>query len=304
MNLISSEDRDYVGYANNPPIVEWPGGARLAVSICVNYEEGSEQSIYFGDSRDEPLSEWGSALRLPEGERNRTAESFTEYGSRVGFWRLIELFDRYKIKVTFFACALALERNPSAAQTIVANGHEVCSHGYRWENHYGMSYEQERKRIQQAVESLVRTTGERPVGWYSREGLTSNTRSILSNEGFLYDSNSYADDVPYFVEAAGKPHLIMPYGGDANDIRYWLSPGFVTGEQFLSVLRASCDSLLEESQRVPRMMSVGLHLRISGRPSRIGAVQAFLQGVCSNPAVWVARRDEIARWWIDHQPTT
>jgi peptidoglycan/xylan/chitin deacetylase (PgdA/CDA1 family) len=304
MRLINSEERDYVGYSNNPPMVEWPGGARLAVSICVNYEEGSEQSIYFGDRNDEPLSEWGSTLHLPAGERNRTSESFTEYGSRVGFWRLIELFDRYNVKVTFFACAQALERNPAAAQAIVEHGHEVCSHGYRWENHYGMSHEEERQRIQEAVNSLVRTTGVRPVGWYSREGLTSNTRSILSDEDFLYDSNSYADDIPYFVEVAGRPHLIVPYSGDVNDIRYWLSPGFVTGEQYLSVLRASFDSLLAEAQRVPRIMSVGLHLRISGRPSRIGAVQGFLEHVSFNNAVWVTRRDEIARWWVDHVRTT
>lgn len=305
MTLIDGDARDFVGYAGSPPVVEWPGGARVAVSICVNYEEASEQSIYFGDSRDEALYEWGYSVPVPPGERNRTVESFTEYGSRVGFWRLLQLFDLFRIKVTFFACALALERNPAAAQAIVAHGHEVCSHGYRWENHYGMTYEQERERVRLAVESLTRTTGTRPIGWYLKDGFTSNTRSILVDEGFLYDSNSYADDLPYYVgvknrEDVIKTHLIVPYSGDINDIRYWLTPGFANGEQYLSALRDTVDVLLGESSLAPKMMSIGLHCRISGRPARSAAIHRFLDYLTTKPNVWLARRDSIARWWIDN----
>jgi peptidoglycan/xylan/chitin deacetylase (PgdA/CDA1 family) len=303
MPLIDSEDRDFVGYGSTPPEVEWPGGARLAVSICVNYEEGSEKSLYFGDAYDEPLSEWGGyGFPIPGGERNRTNESFTEYGSRVAFWRLIDLFGSHEVPVTFLACGVALERNPEAARAIPERGHEVCCHGYRWENHYGMTRGEEKKRIAAAIESLKRTTGVRPIGWYAREGLTANTRELLVDAGFVYDSNSYADDIPYYVGVRGKPHLIVPYSGDLNDVRYWISPGYAHADDYQAVLRDTFDWLSEESKRVPRMMSIGLHMRISGRPSRIVALQRFLDYIKEKQGVWVARRDEIARWWLQQAP--
>ena len=301
MNIPNGDDRDYVGYGATPPVVEWPRGCRLAISLCVNYEEGSEQSIYAGDPADDPLSEWGGYTSpIPQGERNRTIESFAEYGSRVGFWRLVNLFARYEVHATFFACALALERNPSAGTEISARGHEVCSHGYRWENHYGLTRDEERARIALAIESLEQITGVRPIGWYSRDGLTSNSRPLLVEAGFLYDSNSYADDLPYYVAVNDRPHLIVPYNGDLNDIRYWLTPGYSGAQDYFAALKTAVDWLVEEGRSLPRMMSVGLHLRISGRPSRIGAVERFLDYITGNPAIWIARRDEIARWWLDH----
>lgn len=303
MPLKNSEDRDYVGYGNNPPAVEWKGGKRVAVSICLNYEEGSEKSVHFGDEHDDPLSEWGGyAFPIPTKERNRTNESFTEYGSRVAFWRFLDLFDRYKVKITFFACGLALERNPEAARAIAERGHEVCSHGYRWENHYGMTREQERERIKLAVASLEKTTGQRPVGWFSRDGLTQNSRELLAEAGFIYDSNCYSDDIPYYVSVAGKPYLLLPYSGDLNDVRYWISPGYATGDDYFTMLRDTLDFLIRESDRVPRMMSPGLHMRISGRPGRIVAIERFLDYAATKDAVWVCRRDEIARWWLQHAP--
>lgn len=294
-------DRDFVGYAGNPPHVEWPDGARLALSIVVNYEEGSEQSIAFGDPADEPVGEWGN-FQLGPGVRNYTIESFTEYGSRVGMWRLFDLLDRHEAKATIFACAVALERNPLVASAIVERGHEVCSHGYRWEDHLGMTREEDRRRIAMAVESLERTTGVRPVGWFARNGLTMQTRELLVDAGFIYDSNAYNEDVPYFIAVGDREHLLLPYSSDTNDNRYWRPPGFVTPDMYFSYLRETLDCLLTEAQEVPKMMSVGLHARISGRPARSLAVHRFLTYAKSQPGVWIARRDEIARWWLDHRP--
>lgn len=296
-------ERDFVGYAGSPPAVEWPGGARLALSVVVNYEEGSEQSIAFGDPADEPQGEWGN-FALGTGVRNYTVESFTEYGSRAGVWRVLDVLERHDVKATFFACALALERNPPVARAIVERGHEVCSHGYRWEDHFGMSREEDLARIRQAVESFERTTGVRPVGWYARNGLTDQTRELLVQEGFLYDSNAYNEDVPYFIEVSGRRHLVLPYSADTNDTKYWRPPGFVTPHMFTAYLNDTLDCLLEEAERVPKMMSVGLHVRISGRPARSLALDRFLDYARSRPGVWFARRDEIARCWLEAAPDT
>lgn len=299
-----ADERDFVGYANNPPVVQWPNGSRVAVSICLNYEEGSEQSIALGDPRDETLGEWGGyfASVFPSGIRNRTNESMTEYGSRVGVWRLLDILESYQVKATFFASAMALERNRTVAGAVVDRGHEICSHGYRWEDHYGMSKEEERERIELALRSFKDTTGIRPVGWYSRNGLTEHTRGLLVEAGFLYDSNAYDDDLPYYVEVGNRPHLVIPYNGDLNDVHYWIPPGFATASDFFGAMKDSLDRLLAESAKVPKMMSIGLHMRISGRPSRAVAVERFLEYARSQPGVWFARRDEIARWWLANLP--
>lgn len=285
--------RDYVGYGAHPPVFDWPGGNRLAINLVVNYEEGSEYAYSHGDDRQENLGEWG-VKQFPAGVPNLANESFFEYGSRVGFWRLLDLFDRYEVPATFGVCAVALERNPEAAMAITSRGHEVNAHGYRWEEHFTMSREEERERIRLAIESIKATTGDRPYGWYCRTAPSENTRELLVEEGgFLYDSDAYNDDVPYFEYVNGKRHIVVPYTGDVNDSHYWAANGYET--DFGTYLRDSFDVLLEESKRYPRMMSVGLHMRIVGRPGRIKAVQSFLEHAKRHEGVWFATRMQIAQ---------
>jgi peptidoglycan/xylan/chitin deacetylase (PgdA/CDA1 family) len=284
--------RDYVGYGSTPPVFDWPGGARLAISLVVNYEEGSEYSLGETGERQEAVGEWGNRP-FPPGIRNLANESFFEYGSRVGFWRILDLLERHGVKATFGACAVALEKHPEAAKAIVAAGHEVTAHGYRWEEHFAMARDDERERIRLAVASLERTTGARPRGWYCRTAPSVNTRELLVEEGgFVYDSDAYNDDVPYFVEVGGRRHVVVPYTGDVNDSHYWAAHGYET--DFVTYLRDSFDVLYEESRRWPRMMSVGLHLRMVGRPGRIKALDEFVRHAKARPGVWFATRLEIA----------
>ena len=292
--------RDLVGYGPNPPVIEWPGGARIAVSMVVNYEEGAEYSTLDGDAHHETNSEVPSPV--PPGQRDVFNESFFEYGSRVGVWRLLELLDRYQAPSTFFCCALALERNPEAARQIVARGHEVCGHGYRWEEHHLMSRDQEHESIRKTVESLTRTTGQRPVGWFTRYGASVNTRELVATEGgFIYDSGAMNDDLPYYTTVNGDPWLVVPYSMETNDARFWRG-GLTSVSDFYEYLKDTFDCLFQEGSHTPKMMSVGLHCRIAGRPARSMAVQRFLEYARGFPGVWFARRDEIARWWLEHYP--
>ena len=292
--------RDLVGYGPNPPVVEWPGGARIAVSMVVNYEEGAEYSTLDGDAHHETNSEVPSPV--PPGQRDVFNESFFEYGSRVGVWRLLDLLDRYQAPSTFFCCALALERNPEAARQIVARGHEVCGHGYRWEEHHLMSRDQEHESIRKTVESLTRTTGQRPVGWFTRYGASVNTRELVATEGgFIYDSGAMNDDLPYYTTVNGDPWLVVPYSMETNDARFWRG-GLTSVSDFYEYLKDTFDCLFQEGLHTPKMMSVGLHCRIAGRPARSMAVQRFLEYARGFPGVWFARRDEIARWWLEHYP--
>ena len=292
--------RDLVGYGPNPPVVEWPGGARIAVSMVVNYEEGAEYSTLDGDAHHETNSEVPSPV--PPGQRDVFNESFFEYGSRVGVWRLLDLLDRYQAPSTFFCCALALERNPEAARQIVARGHEVCGHGYRWEEHHLMSRDQEHESIRKTVESLTRTTGQRPVGWFTRYGASVNTRELVATEGgFIYDSGAMNDDLPYYTTVNGDPWLVVPYSMETNDARFWRG-GLTSVSDFYEYLKDTFDCLFQEGSHTPKMMSVGLHCRIAGRPARSMAVQRFLEYARGFPGVWFARRDEIARWWLEHYP--
>lgn len=289
--------RDYIGYGPDPPEFSWPGETRLAVSLVVNYEEGSEYTLTSGDSRQETLGEWGTK-DFPPGVRNLANESMFEYGSRVGFWRLMNIFKKYNVPATFGCCAVALEKNPEAAKAILPAGHEVCSHGYRWEEHYLMSEDEERERIRLAVESLERTTGQRPLGWYCRTAPSTNTRKLLVEEGgFMYDSDSYDDDVPYIRQVNGRRHVVVPYTGDVNDTHFWHSPGYETG--FFQYLKDSFDFLYEESKMVPRMMSIGIHMRIAGRPGRAKALSDFLDYATQKRDVWFARRIDIARHFLE-----
>lgn len=293
----AKHERDYVGYGPDRPVFDWPGGRRLAVNLVVNYEEGSEYAHSHGDHRQENLGEWG-VKEFPPGVRNLANESFFEYGSRVGFWRLLELFERHGVVATFGACALALERNPRAARAIVQAGHEVNAHGYRWEEHFALTRAQERDRIRLAVASIRATTGARPYGWYCRTAPSENTRELLVEEGgFVYDADAYNDDVPYFVEVNGTRHVVVPYTGDVNDSHFWAAGGFET--DFGRYLRDSFDVLYEESRRFPRMMSIGLHMRIAGRPGRIKAVDEFIRYAKGRPGVWFATRLQIAEGFRD-----
>jgi peptidoglycan/xylan/chitin deacetylase (PgdA/CDA1 family) len=290
-----------IGYGEHPPVVIWPGGAKVAVSIALNYEEGAESSIAHGDDADEDVSVFGGWTSPPE-RRSMMKESFFEYGSRAGIWRLLSILRQFDVPATVFACGLALERNPLVAAALVRDGHEIACHGYRWQGTVGMSENEERAEIRRAVAAIDRTTGIRPTGFYVRDGITERTRDILVEEGFLYDSNAYNDDLPYFVPAGGTQHLVVPYAGDTNDARFWGPGSLGTADDFLAVLTDSLDMLLIEGDEVPRLMSVGLHMRIGGRPGVAIAVRRFLQYAQTQQGVWFATRAQIAQWWLDNAP--
>ncbi|KAA1280538.1 MAG: allantoinase PuuE [SAR202 cluster bacterium] len=292
------ENRDFIGYGENPPNIVWPNKAKIAISVVVNYEEGSEYSLLDGDTHHETNNEVPSPV--PLNQRDLFNESFFEYGSRVGVWRLLNLFERYGVKTTFYCCAVALERNPEVARAIVERGHEVCGHGYRWQEYHSMDRDSELDSIRRTVESLERTTGVRPVGWFTRYGPSLNTRELVAGEeGFIYDSCSMNDDLPYFVRVNEAPWLVVPYSFETNDARFWRG-GLVSVNDFFEYLKDTFDCLYEEGQSFPKMMSVGLHCRITGRPARSRAVQRFLEYASGFPDVWFARRDEIASHWLSN----
>ena len=294
------QQRDLIGYGLNPPAVEWPNGARIAVSFVLNYEEGSENSILDGDPHGETAGE--SPSPVPLGERDLANESFFEYGSRVGVWRILDLLDEYEVNGTIYACALALERNPAVGPEVVRRGHEVMGHGNRWEEYYKMDRDAERAAIRNAVESITRTCGERPLGWYTRYGPSVNTRELVVEEGgFIYDSNAYNDDLPYYTAVHGKPWLVVPYSMDINDYGFWRGQ-LLTPMDFYESARHCFDTLYREGSTHPKMMSVGLHCRIIGRPARAAALRRFLEYVKSKPGVWLPRRIDIARWWLEQYP--
>ena len=292
--------RDLVGYGKSSPKIQWPDDARIAVSLVVHYEEGAEQTPLEGDTRPESDAE---GVINEGGDRDFMVESLFEFGARRGFWRLLELFDRQGVPVTFFCSGQALERNPVAAAEITAHGHEVCGHGYRWVPEYELTREQERAHIHEAVRSIRDTTGQRPLGWNSR-GPSIRTRELLVEEGgFLYDSDSYGDDLPYTVDVGGRKLLTVPYTLDVNDNKFWAHlrlPGFTNSRDFFDMMRGTFDVLYSEGATHPKMMSVGMHLRISGKPSRAKQVESFIEYVKGFPGVWFARRVDIARWWLEH----
>ena len=291
-------ERDVVGYGKNVPQVRWPGDARIAVSMVVNYEEGAEYSTLDGDSHHETNGEVPSPV--PSGDRDLNNESFFEYGSRVGVWRLMDLLDRHEVPATFFCCALAMERNPEVAGEIVSRGHEVCGHGYRWEESHLMDREAERDSIAKTIASLKETTGVRPLGWFTRYGPSVNTRDLVVEErGFVYDSAGLNDDLPYYVTVQEKPWLVVPYSMETNDARFWRG-GLVSVGDFYEYLKETFDCLYEEGETHPKMMSVGLHCRIAGRPARSRAVARFLEYAKGHDRVWFPRRIDIARWWLTH----
>jgi allantoinase len=238
---------------------------------------------------------------VPEGERDLVQESVYEVGARAGVWRVLRTLERFGVTATVFASARALERSPAAAEGFVRRGYDIVGHGYRWVPHVGMTEDEERATIRSAVDSIQRTTGQRILGWYTRPPVTMNTRRILVDEGFVFDSDSLADDLPYYVNVQGRAHLIVPYTLDVNDIRFWRNAFFTAGEWF-DYARDCFDVLYAEGQRTPKMMSVGLHARIMGRPGRALALARFLEHVRTHPDVWICQRTELAKYWIDHQP--
>ncbi len=291
--------RDFIGYGNSPPKVKWPNDAKLAVQIVVNFEEGAENSVEKGDKMPEQLGDF-PPIDLPT--RDLGLESVFEYGSRVGIWRLLDLFDHHEIKATFYACGEAMELNPLAAKEIVKRGHEICCHGYRWYEHFRWGQKESREDIRRAVAAITRLTGVRPVGWYAREPGVHLRKLLVEEGGFLYDSDIYNDDLPYYVIVEGKKkHLVVPYTSDCNDFHYWTGK-FNTSQSFFQYLKDSFDVLYSEGEKNPKMMSVGTHCRISGRPGRVVALDRFIQYAKSYPSVWFARRDEIAKWWLEHYP--
>jgi allantoinase len=292
--------RDLVGYNGRPPKVVWPNNARIAVSIVVNYEEGSELAVGDGDSYAERSGGELPMSMTAQGQRDLAMESMYEYGSRAGFWRLLDILDENNVKSTFFACAVALERNRDAAREITRRGHEPCSHGYRWEDVSLLSRDEEREHIRLAVKSIQETTGERPLGWYCRYGPSVNTRELVVEEGgFVYDSDSYNDDLPYWTYVNGKKHLVVPYTLDANDYKF--SQGsFGSPRDFEEYMKDGFDRLYKEGATAPKMMSIGLHMRLVGRPARAEGFDRFLKYANGFPGVWFARRIDIARWWYEH----
>jgi putative urate catabolism protein len=294
---MTGPNRDLIGYGANRPDPRWPGGARLAINFVFNYEEGSENNILDGDAAaDGGLIE--GATGVPAGMRDMNAESIYEFGSRVGFWRLMRLFAEFDLPVTIFACALALERNPEAAAAIVAAGHDICCHGWRWEKHWLLTEAEERDHIARAIQSLRGSIGSRPLGWYCRTGPSVNTRRLLVEEGgFLYDSDAYNDELPYYADVGGHRHLVVPYTMDVNDSKFANPAGFSSGGDFFQYLKDSFDCLYREGATRPGMMSVGLHMRLAGRPGRAEALRAFLSYIGNFKDIWVCRRIEIARHW-------
>jgi putative urate catabolism protein len=288
--------RDLRGYGAHPPHPHWPGGARIAVQFVVNYEEGGENCILHGDAASEAfLSDIANAAPIL-GARHMNMESLYEYGSRAGFWRLLRLFNQRGLPFTCFGVGMALLRNPEAVAAMLRGGHEIATHGWRWIDYQHVPEDIERAHMLRAIEAHKEATGERPLGWYLGR-CSPNTRRLVAEEGgFLYDADSYADDLPYWDRSYGRAQLIIPYTLECNDMRF--STGSLsTGEQFLAHLRDSFDVLYEEGAKAPKMMSVGLHCRLAGRPGRAAAVARFLDYVAGRSDVWVCRRVDIARHW-------
>ena len=300
-NTNKKYSRNMVGYGSKGPKVEWPNNARIALQIVLNYEEGAENCIINGDKHSEVfLSEIIGAQ--PVKGRHINMESLYEYGSRSGFWRLHKLFQEKKIPITIFGVGMALEKNPEICKAIKDANYEVASHGWRWIDYQSVKKSEEKKHMKLVIKKIKEIFGERPLGWYTGR-CSPNTRDLVFEEGgFLYDSDSYSDDLPYWEIRKKKKQLIIPYTLDNNDMRFVANQGFNTGDHFFTYLKDSFDALYEEGKTNPKMMSVGLHCRLVGRPGRVQSLKRFLEYVLSHEDVWICKRIDIAKHWIKNYP--
>lgn len=293
----SSYPRDLIGYGRNPPDPRWPGGALVAVQFVVNYEEGGERNILHGDATSEAfLSDVLGAVPWP-GQRHMNVESMYEYGSRAGFWRLWRLFSSRNLQPTVFGVANALARNPEAIAAMQEARWEIATHGLKWIDYKDVPEAQERADLAEAIRIHTQATGERPLGWYTGRTSINSLKAVLDEGGFVYSSDSYSDDLPYWINGPNGPHLIVPYTLDSNDMRFVTPQGFGSGDEFFTYLKDSFDFLYAEGERAPKMMSVGLHCRLAGRPGRAAALARFLDYVAARDRVWIATRLDIARHW-------
>ena len=298
--------RDLIGYGQNPPKADWPGNARIALQFVLNYEEGGESNVLHGDTGSEQfLSEMIGAKSYPA--RHMSMESIYEYGSRAGVWRLLREFQQRGLPLTIFGVAMAMQRHPELARVFISLGHEVACHGLRWIHYQDTDEITEREHMQNALNIIKQLTGVMPQGWYTGRDSPNTRRLVVENGNLLYDSDYYGDDLPFWTEVETsdgtlKPHLVVPYALDTNDMRFTTAQGFNSGEQFYQYLRDSFDVLYKEGESRPKMLSVGLHCRIAGRPGRFAALQRFLDHVQSHDRVWICRRIDIAHHWIDKHP--
>ena len=301
--------RDLAGYGRNPPHAAWPNNARIALQFVMNFEEGAENNVLHGDPASETfLSEIIGAQAFSN--RHMSMESMYEYGTRAGFWRILREFERRKLPVTFFAVAMAMQRNPEAVAAMVEGGHEIANHGLRWITYQMMDEATERRHMQEAIAIQEELTGSKPLGWYTGRDSPNTRKLVVEQGGFLYDSDSYADDLPYWTEVAldgnggskKVPHLVVPYTLETNDMRFAAPQGFNSGTQFFDYLKDAFDVLYAEGETAPKMLSIGLHNRIIGRPARFASLQRFLDYVERHDRVWICRRADIARHWKEHHP--
>jgi putative urate catabolism protein len=298
--------RDMIGYGNQPPHADWPDNARIAVQFVLNYEEGGENNILHGDSGSEQfLSE---IIGAPSYEaRHMSMESIYEYGSRAGVWRILNEFEKRGLPLTIFGIAMALQRHPGLTKSFVDLGHEIACHGLRWIHYQHIDEATERDHMQKAIEIIQQLTGAMPLGWYTGRDSPNTRRLVVDNGNFLYDSDYYGDDLPFWTEVKtsngeSKQHLVVPYTLDTNDMRFATPQGFNSGEQFFQYLRDSFDVLYTEGESAPKMLSIGLHCRLAGRPGRFAGLRRFLDHIQSHDRVWICRRVDIARHWIDKHP--
>lgn len=293
--------RDYIGYSGNYPHKCWPNQAKIAINFVLNYEEGAEQNILDGDNASEAYLTDLPGITSLEGQRQLSSESMFEYGSRAGVWRLLNLFKEYNLPLTIFASGMALLRNPDVAKELANSQHEIAGHGYRWINYRDMPVTEEREHIATTLAIIDRQCHKKVYGWYTGRK-SENTRRLIIDAGLSYDSEAYNDDLPYWIKTNNKPHLVIPYSLDTNDARYAITPGFNNGYDFLNYLKLYFDCLYREGSESPKMMTIGLHPRISGRPGRCEALRRFVEYALSYSQVWICRRDEIFKHWHDTFP--
>lgn len=297
--------RDLIGYGAEPPKANWPGQARIAVQFVLNYEEGGENCVLHGDSHSEVfLSDIIGAQAFAD--RHMSMESLYEYGSRAGAWRILREFRQRGLPLTVFGVSMAMQRHPDMVRAFIEDGHEIACHGLRWIHYQDMSEAREREHMQQAIELHTALTGQPPLGWYTGRDSPNTRRLVVEAGGFEYDSDYYGDDLPFWTTvdagAGPQPHLVVPYALDTNDMRFAIAGGFNSGEQFFQYLKDAFDVLYAEGSETPKMLSIGLHCRLVGRPGRFRALQRFLDHIQSHDKVWITRRVDIARHWKQTHP--